>query len=135
MLARPMATTGLAGSRVECSSAPGRGITDTGAEADGVLAGDMATMAMAAGDMATVAEATATAVDTSAEAAMHVVRPVASTGQLAVGFIAALWPIAVAASTVVVAVVGSMVAVAGSTAAAADTLAVGTGKRGVIGVF
>jgi hypothetical protein len=76
--------------------------------------------------MAMAAEATATAVDTSAEAAMHVVRPAASTGRLVVGFMAVLWPIVVEASTVVAAV-GSTVVVVGSTVAAA-----GTDKRGVI---
>ena len=89
-LARLMATTGLAGSRVECSSAPGRGITDTGAGADGVLAGDVAIMAMAAGAMGTAAVAMATDVDSLADAALHVVRLAASTGQLVVGFMAVL---------------------------------------------
>ncbi len=76
--------------------------------------------------MAMAAEVTATAVDTSAEAAMHVVRPAASTGRLVVGFMAVLSPIVVEASTVAAAV-GSTVVVVGSTVAAA-----GTGKRGVI---
>jgi hypothetical protein len=85
-----MATTALAGSRVECSSELGRGITDTGAGADGVLAGDVAIMAMAAEATGTVAVAMATDVDSLADAALHVVRLAASMGQLAVDFMAVL---------------------------------------------
>jgi hypothetical protein len=126
-LARLTATTDLTGLRVECLSAPAHGM-DGDAAGVGVV-GVMATMLVAAGAMdgATTVDV-ASPVDEAllADADLHAVRPGASADRLAVGFMAALWPTAVAEGSTVVGV--------GSTAAVVDTVAADTGNRGGSGV-
>jgi hypothetical protein len=130
--ARLTAITGLTGLRVECSSAPARGMAG-----DAVGVGVVGVMVAAAGAtdavaMATDAVAMATAMvagsladaDFTVDTAMLAVRLAGTT--LAERFTAVLWPMAVADSTAEAAVVSMVVAV--DTAAA-----VGTGNRGLIG--
>ena len=127
MLARLTATTDLTGLRVECLLAPVRGMAG---DAVGVgVVGVVATTVVEAG--VTDGAAMAMVAGSLADADLRVVPPAASTGRLALGFVAALWPTAVAGSTVAE---DSTVVVAGSTAAAVDTAAVDTGNRGGSGV-
>ena len=108
------AITDLAGSWAECLSAPGRGITDTGAAADGVRVG--------VGVMATMAADGVTDTAITVDAAMHGAQWPGSMAARPAGFMAAQWPTEVAADSTVAAVV-------------VDTPAVGmavadTGNRG-----
>jgi hypothetical protein len=126
MLAHLTAITDLTGLPVECLSVPARG---TGGAAVGVgVAGVAATMVAGAGAMDGVA--TAMVADSLADADMRAVRLAASTGRLAVDFMAAVWPTLVEGST------GALwrTAVEGSTAAVVDTAAADTGNRGGSGV-
>jgi uncharacterized membrane protein len=134
-LARLTATTDLTGSRVVCSSVPGRGTAGDGRGAGvvgGVVAMAMAVVALA---MAVVALVTAVVamvmvVGSLADAAsqvdadLHVVQRAASTGRLAEAFMAALWRTAVEDSTLA----------AASTVVVVDTAAVDIGNRGGAGV-
>ena len=87
-----MVITDLAGLPGVCSSAPDRGITDIGAGADGARAGADAGSSVAVGlwvDAASLADAD-----------MRAVRLAAFTVASAVDFMAALWPMVGAGSTV-----------------------------------
>jgi hypothetical protein len=129
---RLTASTGLTGSWVEYSSAPGRGITDIGAGAAGAT--DAASMA----DEALLADAALSAdVVLLAVAGLRAVRLAVSTAALAVDFTAP----GMRRSTV--AAVGSTVVAVGSTVVAvvvvdtpvADTVAAGTGKGRLTRVY
>jgi uncharacterized ferredoxin-like protein len=127
MLARLTATTDLTGLSVEHLSAPARGMDGDAVGVVGVAAaGVVGVMVAAAGatDMA-ITEAAAL----PADADMPAVRLVDST--VAAGSMAALWPTAVADSTVVAAA-GSTAAVVDT--AVVDTAAADTGRRGGSGV-
>jgi hypothetical protein len=120
MLARLTAITDLAGLRVVCLLALARGMAG---DAVGVgVVGVMATMVAGVGATDTVITALAAmpvVAVSLAVADLRVVRRVASTGRLAVGSMAELWP----------------TGVAGSTEAAVDTEVADTGSRDGSGTY